>query len=67
MGFIGLPIPANAIFWIGYVAMALGYAPLSCTRSPPNIAAPVMIICMGLPALFWIIILYLLLSAANKE
>ena len=31
------------------------------------IAAPVMIICMGLPALFWIIILYLLLSAANKE
>lgn len=103
MGFIGLPIPANAIFWIGYVAMALGYAPMLFTPawlipivvveswlmiSPmrmfalkfksyafrPNIlrylliiAAPVMIICMGLPALFWIIILYLLLSAANKE
>ncbi|MDE7402273.1 MAG: CDP-diacylglycerol--serine O-phosphatidyltransferase [Muribaculaceae bacterium] len=39
--FIGLPIPANAIFWIGYSAMLLGG---NLTLAAPWLALPVMII-----------------------
>ncbi len=95
--FKGMPIPANAIFWIGYTAMAqtapqlcapqwlipvvlieslLMVAPLSMFslkfkdlslsknfhRYLLLAAAAVMIGCMGVPAMLWIIVTYILLS-----
>lgn len=101
--FIGLPVPANAIFWIGFTAMMrdgmtllaspcviipvivamawLMNSPLrifslkfksfgwkgNASRWIIIIAAPVLLIILGLPGLMWLILLYMLMSIAIPE